>query len=288
MSKENDESSTKIKCGEQDNFSSVATSEKDKTNISSNEDNIKMSSKSDNDKGCKGDPPNISSSPISTNEMREEDKVSPSDQKIETETVSLSLTHKKAQKETAVDDEAKSHESSAASNSESKSSTTESSYTTSESSDNITASSSDCLNHDEAEESILKMIRHIEKEIESEGHIDSGTESHFEIIERKIKTSRVLVAIEQTIQKLEIAFCLPYIFVENMHDIQLLCGDSSVSKLMNGYCKIRDSEETDICRYQPAVINCINDAFEAGFGQFVALHRKKVQFEQIVSLIKKF
>ncbi len=137
-------------------------------------------------------------------------------------------------------------------------------------------SSSEGLNHHNIEESINKMIKHIEKEIASEEHVGL-IENHFQDIEMKIKTSRVMVAIEQTIQKLEIAFCLPYIFVENMHDMNALCGDLNMSRMMNENCKIRDADDMDICRFQPAVINCINGAFEAGFSQFVDLHRKKVE-----------
>ncbi|KAG4071855.1 hypothetical protein HA402_006016 [Bradysia odoriphaga] len=132
--------------------------------------------------------------------------------------------------------------------------------------------SSEGFNGHEIEESVLDMIRHIEEEIETEEYDGSD---QFQNMEMKIKTSRVMVAIEQMIQKLEIAFCLPYIFVENMHDMNKLCGDSFVSKLMNEYCKVRD-EDVDVCRFQPTVINCINDAFEAGFSEFVDLHRKKI------------
>ncbi|XP_037032547.1 uncharacterized protein LOC119071673 [Bradysia coprophila] len=132
--------------------------------------------------------------------------------------------------------------------------------------------SSEGFNRHEIEESVLDMIRHIEDEIEAEEHDGSD---QFQNMEMKIKTSRVMVAIEQMIQKLEIAFCLPYIFVENMHDMNKLCGDSFVSKLMNEYCKVRD-EDIDVCRFQPIVINCINDAFEAGFSEFVDLHRSKI------------
>lgn len=132
--------------------------------------------------------------------------------------------------------------------------------------------SSEAFNRDEIEESVLFMIRQIEEEIEGETH---NGPKQFQNIEMKIKTSRVMVAIEQMIQKLEIAFCLPYIFVENMHDMNALCGDSFVQKLMDEYCKIRD-EDIDVCRFQPTVINCINDAFTVGFSQFVDLHRNKV------------
>lgn len=125
------------------------------------------------------------------------------------------------------------------------------------------------------EESILKMIKHIEKEIEAEEHVVLN-ENHFQDIELKIKTSRVMVAIEQAIEKLEIAFCLPWIFVENMNEMNVLCGETNMNKLMNEYCKLRDVEDMDVCRFQPAVINCINDAFEAGFSRFVDFHRNKV------------
>lgn len=134
----------------------------------------------------------------------------------------------------------------------------------------------DSSDRHEIEESTLKMMMHIEKEIESEQHVGSS-ENHFQNIEIKIKTSRVMVAIEQTIKKLEIAFCLPWIFVENMNDLNLLCGERNMSKLMNDYCKIRDDEAMDVCRYQPTVINCINDAFEAGLSQFVEHHLNKVE-----------
>lgn len=129
----------------------------------------------------------------------------------------------------------------------------------------------------EIEKSIFKMIMHIEKEIESESPVGGSNENHFQNIEIKIKTSRVMVAIEQTIQKLEIAFCLPWIFVENMNDLNMLCGEKNMSKLMDEYCKIRDDEAMDVCRYQPTIINCINDAFEEGLSQFVEQHLDKVE-----------
>lgn len=157
----------------------------------------------------------------------------------------------------------------------------ESSYEMSES----TTCSFDSSDRHEIEESILKMIMHIEKEIESEQHVGAN-ENYFQNIEIKIKTSRVMVAIEQTIKKLEIAFCLPWIFVENMNDLNTLCGERNMSKLMDDYCKIRDDEAMDVCRYQPTVINCINDAFEAGLSQFVAHHLNKVEI-MVFSYLRK-
>lgn len=147
---------------------------------------------------------------------------------------------------------------------------TESSSTSTE------TSSYESSDHREIEESILKMIKHIETEIASEEHVGLNG-NHFQNIELKIKTSRVMVAIEQTIQKLEIAFCLPWIFVENFNEMSEFCGEANMHKLMNEYCKIRDVEDMDICRFQPTVINCINDAFEAGLSRFVDLHRHKVK-----------
>lgn len=127
----------------------------------------------------------------------------------------------------------------------------------------------------EIEESILKMIKHIEQEIESDQHVDLY-EDDFQSVEIKIKTSRVLVAIEQTIRKLEIAFCLQWIFVENLYDISSWCGEENMNQLINDYCKIRDVDDMDICRFQPIAINCINNAFAMGLGKFVDLHRHKV------------
>lgn len=154
-------------------------------------------------------------------------------------------------------------------------STTSSTNSSSGSEYDETTTSSEELSHQEIEESILQMIKHIDTEIESEDHAGLH-ENRFQNIEMKIKTSRVMVAIEQTIQKLEIAFSLPYIFVENMHDMSKMCGETNMNKLMHEYCKIRDADDMDICRFQPAVINCINEAYEAGFSNFLALHRKKV------------
>lgn len=143
--------------------------------------------------------------------------------------------------------------------------------------------SSKGFNRFEIEESVLDMIRHIEEEIEAEEHDRSD---QFQDIEIKIKTSRVMVAIEQMIEKLEIAFCLPYILVENIHEMNSLCGDSFVSKLMNEYCKVRD-EDIDVCRFQPTVINCINDAYEVELSQFVELHHNKVGFLlQLITLCR--
>lgn len=150
---------------------------------------------------------------------------------------------------------------------------TESSFATRESESETYSSET---GNPDIEESILKMIKHIEEEIESEHQHVGLNENHFQNIELKIKTSRVMVAIEQAIQKLEIAFCLPWIFVENMNEMNMLCGETNMNKLMNEYCKIRDVEDMDVCRFQPAVINCINDAFEAGFSRFVDFHRNKV------------
>lgn len=152
--------------------------------------------------------------------------------------------------------------------------TLESSHTV-ESSEYTETNSSRCSYQREIEESILEMIKHIEREIESDQHVEVN-EDDFQSVEIKIKTSRVLVAIEQIIHKLEIAFCLQWIFVENVYDINSLCGETKMNQLINDYCKIRDSDDMDICRFQPIAINCINNAFEAGLGRFVDLHRHKV------------
>lgn len=150
----------------------------------------------------------------------------------------------------------------------------ESSFTLTTSDDTETHSSGSSYQL-EIEESILKMIKHIENEIECDQHVGLN-ENDFQNVEIKIKTSRVMVAIEQTIRKLEIAFCLQWMFVENVYDINVLCGETNMNKLINEYCKVRDVEDMDVCRFQPIVINCINDAFEAGLGRFVDLHRHKV------------
>lgn len=120
------------------------------------------------------------------------------------------------------------------------------------------------------------MIAHIEQEIESSEEQVVSSKNHLQNIEINIKTSRVMVAIEQTIQKLEIAFCLPWILVENMNDLNVVCGEKSMSKLTDEYCKLRDGEDMDVCRFQPTVINCINDAFQAGLSKFVGYHLSKV------------
>lgn len=129
-------------------------------------------------------------------------------------------------------------------------------------------------NDDERRASILEMITHIEKEIELNGYAEVD-ENDTRNIELKIKTSRVMVAMEQTIQKLEIAFSLKWIIKENKDEVNEMYKND-MNMLTMEYAKIRKEKNLDVCRIEPMVINCISTAFEIGLGKFVDRHRDKV------------
>lgn len=105
------------------------------------------------------------------------------------------------------------------------------------------------VNDDHFKKAVYEVVNNIENDLLANGNATDENATDLKNVEFKIQSDRILKVLDMAMEKIEIAFCLPFI-AENWNSVNILTKDNKVTdeqKMVAYLCeKLGGNEELDV------------------------------------------